>query len=263
MPLILLGLASFVAWFVSMLAGGGSPLILIPLMNLLFSPAAVAPAITVGMLVGSSQRSLFFWNDIDWQVTAWSVPGAIAGSLLGAYALTQIRADGLQLVLAVGLLIMVVQYWRNQTTLPFALATWHFLPLTFLNAVGSGLLGSTGPLLNPFYLHYGLTKEPMIATKSINVILIHVTKLIAYAAFGMLTWQSGLCGFVIGLASIPANWLGKQVLASMSSDQFHHLVFTFVAISALFMGWGQRDLLATFTHHAIASVHALVTVYLS
>jgi uncharacterized membrane protein YfcA len=91
--LILAG-ASFGAWFLSMLAGGGSPIVLIPLITLLLGAQAVAPVITVGLLVGNLQRSCFFWSEIDWQVTAWYVPGALLGALLGVYAFTQVQADG-------------------------------------------------------------------------------------------------------------------------------------------------------------------------
>ncbi len=61
--------ASFIAWFLSMLAGGGSPFILIPLISVLLSAQAVAPVITVGLLIGNGQRGIFFWRQVDWTVT--------------------------------------------------------------------------------------------------------------------------------------------------------------------------------------------------
>jgi hypothetical protein len=76
MVVAILFAASFVAWFLSMLAGGGSPFILIPLISLLLGAQVVAPVITVGLLVGNTQRGLFFWRQIDWTVTAWYIPGA-------------------------------------------------------------------------------------------------------------------------------------------------------------------------------------------
>ena len=86
--------ASFVAWFLSMLAGGGSPFILIPLISLWIGVQAVAPVITTGLLVGNTQRSLFFWRDIDWTVTAWYVPGAVVGALIGCYGLSSNSCRG-------------------------------------------------------------------------------------------------------------------------------------------------------------------------
>ncbi len=235
---------SFIAWFLSMLAGGGSPFILIPLVSLLLGAQAVAPIITTGLLVGNTQRGLFFWSDIDWQVTRWYIPGAVVGAVIGCYGLTKIHAEGLQLLLGAGLLLMVVNYLMGSQSNQFIVKTWHFLPLAFLNAIGSGLIGSTGPIMNPVYLNYGLEKEAMVATKALNKAALHLVKLMAYGVLGSLDLTYLAYGLVIGLAAIPANWLGKQVLAQMSAQQFRQLVFTFVAVSGVVMIWQQRALLA-------------------
>ncbi len=246
MTLLFLGLVSVVAWFLSMLAAGGSPFILIPLVTVLLDSQAVAPVITTGMLIGNAQRVFFFWEDIDWRVTLWYLPGAIAGAILGAYAFTQIHIEWLQLILGMALLLMVANYilsnWLQRVNLSFTVETWQFLPIGFFFAFGSGLIGSMGPVLNPIYLNYGLVKEQMIATKSLNVAIAHVIKIFAYIALGAFTKPYVIYGLVIGCAAIPANWLDKLVLDRMSSDQFRHVVFAFVAISGLIMLWQQRRL---------------------
>lgn len=233
-------MASFLAWFLSMLAGGGSPFILIPMISLLLGTQAVAPVITTGLLIGNAQRGFVFWGDIDWNVTAWYMPGATIGALLGSYGLTQIHTEGLQLLLGVGLLVMVGNYLLPTKENRFTIQVWYFLPLSLFNAIGSALVGSTGPIMNPLYLNYGLEKEAMVATKAFNKAVLHLVKLLAYAAFGSLSEEYLAYGLVIGLGAIPANWLGKQVLAKLSTHQFRQLVFAFVAVSGVAMIWQQR-----------------------
>ena len=109
-PIVYLSVVSFFAWIVSTLAGGGSPFILIPLVNLLMGAAAVPPVITIGMFFGNAHRVLLFWRDIDWVLTAWYAPGAIAGAILGAYTFTQIHLDWLQIVIAVFLIVSAVLF---------------------------------------------------------------------------------------------------------------------------------------------------------
>jgi uncharacterized membrane protein YfcA len=111
---LLISGASFVAWFFSMLAGGGSPFILIPLLSVLLGAQAVAPVITTGLLIGNTQRSLFFWREIDWRVTAWYLPGCLAGSMLGAWIFAWVQVDWLQVLLGVALLGMVANYWLGK-----------------------------------------------------------------------------------------------------------------------------------------------------
>ncbi|NCJ08387.1 TSUP family transporter [Synechococcales cyanobacterium C] len=242
MPLLVLGCASFVAWFISMLAGGGSPLVLIPLINVLLGAAAIAPVITTGMLIGNTQRALFFWKDIDWQVTKWHVPGSVFGAIFGSYVFTQIHPEGLQILIGIVLLLMVAYYLIRPQKNQFSAQAWQFLPLGCLNAFVSGIIGSTGPVMNPLYLSYGLVKEPMIATKAVNVVVMHMVKLITYLSLGVLTREYLAYGILIGLSAIPANWLGKLVLQRMSNDHFQQVVFAFVALSGMLMLWQQRGL---------------------
>lgn len=244
MIILSLFVASFVAWFLSMLAGGGSPFILIPVISLLLGAQAVAPVITTGLLIGNAQRGLVFWNHINWPVTTWYIPGAAVGALIGCYGLTQIHVEGMQLVLGAGLLVMVANYLLPSKESGLTIQAWHFLPLALINAIGSGLIGSTGPVMNPLYLSYGLEKEAMVATKAFNKAILHLVKLVAYASFGSLNREYLAYGLVIGLGAIPANWLGKQVLAKMSAQQFRQLVFAFVAVSGVAMIWQQRHFLS-------------------
>ncbi len=245
----ILGGASFVAWFFSMLAGGGSPLVLIPLLTFLLGAPAVAPTITIGLFIGNGQRSLFFWRDIDWRVTGWYLPGCLAGSLVGAQIFTWVEADWLQILVGVALLLMVLNVWLGKylgqwlawSDRPLPVKAWHFLPVSLLNAMASALIGSTGPIMNPMYLAYGLEKEAMVATKASNKAFLHIFKLISYGVLGVLEPAHLGYGLVIGLAAVPANWLGKWVLERMTNEQFRQMVYAFVAVSGVLMIWQQRN----------------------
>lgn len=237
--------ASFVSWFLSMLAGGGSPFILIPLLSLLLGTPAVAPVITTGLLIGNTQRGIFFWEKIDWRVTAWYLPGCFAGSVLGAVIFTWVQGEWLQILLGVALLAMVLNYWLskvlNWSDRQLSVKAWYFLPVSFLNSVGSALIGSTGPIMNPLYFSYGLEKEAMIATKASNKAFLHIFKLLSYAIVGVLQPSHIGYGLLIGLGALPANWLGKWVLERITNDQFQQMVYAFVAVSGVAMIWEQRS----------------------
>ncbi|NUN64420.1 sulfite exporter TauE/SafE family protein [Pseudanabaena biceps] len=267
---LILSVVSFFAWIVSTLAGGGSPFVLIPMVNLLMGAASVPPVITIGMFFGNAHRVLIFWRDIDWQLTMWYAPGAIAGAILGAYTFTQIHLDWLQLVIGVFLIASAFLFEiekspeksaelktdqvksnadqdpevTSQTIVQskFQLKAWHIMPAGFLKAYVSGLVGTTGPVLNPFYLRYGLVKEKMLATKATHMTIIHLVKIITYGAFAAMSREQIVAGLAIGLSAIPANLVGKEILKHMSPQQFRQLVLAFMAIGGTWMLWGQRDL---------------------
>jgi hypothetical protein len=263
LPIVYLSVASFFAWIVSTLAGGGSPFILIPLVNLLMGSAAVPPVITIGMFFGNAHRVFLFWRDIDWVLTAWYAPGAIAGAILGAYTFTQIHLDWLQLVIGVFLIVSAFLFEiekkpekldqklddkfaealiSEEVKPKFQLKAWYIMPAGFLKAYVSGLVGTTGPVLNPFYLRYGLVKEKMIATKATHMTIIHLVKIITYGAFAAMSKEQIVAGLAIGLAAVPANLVGKYILSRMSPDQFRQIVLAFMGVGGIWMLWGQKDL---------------------
>ncbi|MGK7876105.1 MAG: sulfite exporter TauE/SafE family protein [Xenococcaceae cyanobacterium] len=239
-----LTLASFASWFVSTLGGGGTPLLLIPAIGLFLGSPAVPPVLTTGMLLGHPQRVFLYWRDIDWRVMWWYLPGAVIGAGLGAFVFTQIQLEWLPILLALFLICSTFSYGLGGNKESFQVRAWYFLPAGFIYAFLSGLVGSTGPLLNPFYLNYGLVKEQMIATKSANMVVVHVAKIIIYASFGALTLPYLVYGSLIGIAAFPGNWIGQMALKKVSEQRFQQLVVVFVAFSGMLILWEQRDFFA-------------------
>ncbi len=126
MTISLLMLASFIAWFISSLAGGGSPFIIIPMVNFLLEPQAVPPVVTTGMLLGNFQRAWQFWQDIDWQLTWWYLPGAISGAVLGSFVFTQTQLQWLQVLLGLFLVSSVFSFGFGKKAQSFQVHRWFY-----------------------------------------------------------------------------------------------------------------------------------------
>ncbi len=246
MIIITLILASSIGWFFSTLAGGGSPLILLPALGLFLDAAVIPPVLTTGMLFGNLQRMGMYWREIDWRSTLWYLPGAVIGSILGAFVYSRIQLQWLPLVIGIFLLISAINQLLQGKNPFFKIRLWYFFPAAIIYAFLSGLVGSTGPMLNLFYINYGLVKEPMIATKSAHMVIVHIFKLIAYAYFGVLHFQYLGYGVLLGLAAFPGNWLGQQVLRKISQDRFKQFVMLFVALSGLLIIWREKGVIPIF-----------------
>lgn len=239
-------LASVVGWFISTIAGGGSSLILMPIIGLCLGAAAIPVVTTVGAIFGNADRAIAYRENIHWEVIAWELSGAIPGAILGAFTLTQINTEWLSLIIGLFLLFSAINYFfknsKKSDKKMFGVLAWYFLPLGFIYAFLSGLIGSTVPILVPFYLNYGLQKEELLGTQAVARVVIHALKIIAYALFGILTWPYIIYGIAIGLASFPGNWLGHLVLGKMSEQRFQQLAISFVLVSGVLMLWQQRQL---------------------
>ena len=114
---------------------------------------------------------------------------------------------------------------------------WYFLPAGFVYSLLSGILGSMGPMLTPFYIGFGLQKEELLATQATARLVVHTIKIISYGIFGVLVSQHLLYGLITGLAAIPGNYLGHMALQRISERRFRQLVMGFVMFSGLLMLW--------------------------
>lgn len=127
-------------------------------MTYLIGAQGVVPVVTLGNLSGVPSRVLLFREHIDWGIVRWFLAGAIPGGLAGAWLFTQTKAEWLQLLIAIFLLTAPLQYRLGEREKSFEVRLWWFLPAGLLVAFFSGLIGGTGPVLNPLYLIYG-TRE--------------------------------------------------------------------------------------------------------
>ena len=243
MTIFWLSITSFIGWFLSSLGAGGSSYIIVPMVALLLGAIAIPPVIATGMLISCSQRVLIYWEDIDWQVFRYYLPGAVSGACLGAFVFSKTKIEWLSILIAIFLLLSALSYFLKGGKATFKVKLWQFLPAGFIHAFLSGLIGGTGPLLAPLYLNYGLVKEELLATRAINIAVVHLVKIIAYAAFGSLSTNYMTYGLIIGLAAFPGNWLGKLVVEKISVQRFQQLVVSFVMMSGVFMLWEQRQFL--------------------
>lgn len=244
MTLLSLIIASVLGWFISSLMGGGSSFILMPIVGGFLGATAIPPVITIGGILGSSERAFVYRQNINWTILKWDIPGAIFGAVLGALALTKIHLEGLTILIGLFLLLSALNSIFKPIKVKFKVKAWHFLPASLVYGFLSGLLGSMGPLLVPFYLNYGLEKEQLLGTQAATRIIIHLVKIISYGLLGLLNWHYISYGILIGLAAFPGNILGHIFLAKLTENRFQKLVISFVMFSGIVILWEQRDLLS-------------------
>ena len=110
-----------------------------------------------------------------------------------------------------------------------------FFPLGLTVSFLSGLIGATGPVHNPFMLNYGLEKEPLVGTKAINSLIMQLTKLISYGAFGAFSVQIASFGVALGLGAIVGVFLARKQLSRVDTQQFRQYTLILMFISGIAM----------------------------
>jgi hypothetical protein len=220
---------------ISTVAGGGGALMVLPVTSALIGVGSTAPVVQLGAFIGRPARLILFWKHIHWPVAWYYLPAAIIASILGAWLFVQIRWEGLKIILALFLISTVFQYRFGQKARSFHMKRWYFIPVGFLVVLVSTIAGGAGPLLNPFYLNYGLEKEALIATKTANSFFVGIVQIGSYSFFGALHSDLWLYGLALGLGATLGNIIGKRLLTRMTNKQFRQVVILAMVISGVVM----------------------------
>lgn len=220
-PLVLS--AAFLASSVAAVAGTGGGIILLPVLISVFGVRDAVPMYAVAQLIGNLSRVAFNWSTIEYRVVAWFVAGAVPCAVLGSWLFTRIPDTGLLRVLGV-FLIASVAVRRLHRGQPRTFAPHWFAPIGGLFAVVSGVVGSAGPFLAPFFLSYGLVKGAFIGTEALGTAVMHVAKLASYQGLGAMSPVIWLTGLLLGPVMIGGSYLGKVVLDRIPASVFTAIV---------------------------------------
>jgi uncharacterized membrane protein YfcA len=232
---IVIFLSGFLAYVISTLSGGGGSLLLVPVINFLIGTKATAPVVNLGNLIGEPVRIILFWKNIQWRIVKYYLPSAIAGTILSAWIFSSLKLEWLQIVVGLFLISTIFQYRFGKKERSFKMKLAWFIPLGFIIAFFSTLIGAVGPVLNPFYLNYGLQKQNMIATKTMNSFFVGLVQISSYTALGSLKGNLWVYGIILGIGASAGNWVGKTWLHKVSGDLFRKLVIAVMVLSGIIM----------------------------
>lgn len=227
--------AGMIAFIISTVSGGGGAMLLIPTTSWMIGPGVAPPVINLATFISNASRLYLFWGDIDWSLSKYYIPSAIVGTWLAALIFSRLDASWIQLLVGVFLVSTIFQYRFGKVNKTFEMPKAGFIPLGFMIAFMSTLVGGLGPILNPFYMNAGLEKENLIATKTANSFFVGIVQIGSYAFFGILTAKLWVYGLVLGLGAVVGNIIGKRFLAGMSIRQFRIMLLMLMVISGLVM----------------------------
>lgn len=235
--LVIIFIASLLAFSISAICGGGAGLMLLPILGQLLPVSQVPAALSIGTFSSSASRLIVFKKEICWNIVKYFVPAALPAVWLGAWLLKYVNP--IYLEIAIGLFLI--------SNLTFLLKQSHEMaeikkPKNFiLGLIGfaagflSGLTGAVGLIFNRFYLRYGLKKEEIVATRAANEIILHLVKLVLYFLFGLISMEVVYIGVVVAIAAMLSTWTIKWILPQLSEFTFKKTGYFAMVISGFMM----------------------------
>ena len=217
-------------------AGFGAGILLLPVAAWTLGIRAAVPVLTVTMLLGNLARIWWSRHELHGGVTLRFIAGAVPATAVGVMIFAGASSDWLGRAIG-AFLLAAVPLRRLLTSGRLHVRAAHF-PLIG-TAVGflSALVVTTGPVVTPFFLAYGLRRGAFIATEALCAGAMHVTRGLVFARYRMISTETLVIGLVLGTTMVAGAWIGRRMLDRMSDRAF------LAVIEVLLVGMGLQMLL--------------------
>ncbi len=239
--LVLLTLVAFATAVLSAVVGMAGGITLLAVMLLFLPPLAAIPLHGVIQLVSNGSR-------------AWIQRRHVERDILWRYGLLLLPAGALALQLArelpePGLRVAIGGFVLLATWAPGALLLGthperidrgrRFLVLGALAGAMNVTVGAVGPLIAPFFLNLGLSRQALVGTKAACQMLGHTTKVLLFGLAGFVFRDHLTLLAAASTAVVGGTWVGSLLLDRVSEGTFsvlYRTVLTGVALRLILMG---------------------------
>jgi uncharacterized membrane protein YfcA len=209
MGLIPLGI---LAGLLTTIAGLGGGILLQVALSLVVGPRLALAITAPALLVGNLHRAILYRAHVDRAVARSFALGALPGSLVGGLAAVVLPAwamQGLMVAMAALAVSRHFGWWRWK---PSAAV---MLPAAAGIGAVSATSGGAGLLVSPLMLSAGLTGERYVSTVAVCAVAMHVGRLAAYSAGGLVTARTLALAAALTAAILVGNTLGARLRGSI------------------------------------------------
>jgi uncharacterized membrane protein YfcA len=199
----------------------------------------VVPVMSVALLISHSVRGFLnirsFNRTVYLNIAVPALPCIIAGSLLyGLLSPTIIAAFLGSVILA----SIPIRRWAKTRNIRAGRRSLRAAGVMYGGLAGAAV--GPGMLLVPFMLGYGLTREAFVATIAMIAFTTNVVRVSVFGSTDLLDENYVAMGILIGLVTIPGNWIGRAFLRRMTNEYHSILVdilTVFGALNFLWLAW--------------------------
>ncbi|MCE2389975.1 MAG: sulfite exporter TauE/SafE family protein [Proteobacteria bacterium] len=226
--------AAFATSVLSAVIGMAGGIVLLAVMLLFFDPIVAIPLHGVVQLVSNSTRSIVQRRHLAWGIVRWYALPLLPLALAGVYVALSIPAVlGKALIGAFVLVATLRPGWLRIRPPGAGGVARRFALLGSATGFLSSLIGATGPLIAPFFLDLGLSRQSVVGTKAACQTLGHMAKIAAFGWVGFAYLEhAGLLALMSAMV-IAGTALGSRLLERVDEVLFTRLYRTVLTLIAL------------------------------
>lgn len=202
----------------------------------------VVPVLSITLLISHSSRALLNLADVDFATYRRIALPAVPAIMLTAWIYGKLSSVVIAFMLgSVVLASIPIRRWCAARKLQPGTKLVTAAAITYGGIAGASI--GPGMLLAPVMLGMGLTPTAFVATLATIALTTNLVRSSIYGFSDLLHWPYLALGIMIGLATIPGNWLGRAVLRKITNERHTRLVEWLVILGGLNFFWlGSRQL---------------------
>ena len=223
----------------SAIVGMAGGITLLSVMLLYFDPLVAIPLHGVIQLVSNGSRAFIQRRHVEVGITWRYALPLLPMGFLGLAIAQALPPAGLKVLIGVFVLVATwVPAWLWIGTHPER-AEPHRRFFTLGAVVGAlnVTIGATGPLIAPFFLNLGLSRQAIVGTKAAVQMLGHLAKLVVFGVAGFAFAAFAFPLVLLCAVTVAGTWIGSQLLERVSERAFvalYKTVLTVIAIRLVF-----------------------------
>ncbi len=233
--LAILSAAALATSILSAVVGMAGGITLLSIMLLFFEPLIAIPLHGVIQLVSNGSRAVIQRQHVQWPLMAQYGVLLIPMGFLGLAIARQLPPSGLKV--AIGIFVLAATWkpgWMLLGAHPERIAIGRrFFVLGGLAGILNVTIGAVGPLIAPFFLNIGLTRQSMIGTKAACQFLGHGVKIVIFGIGGFMFLPYLIPLSVLSLMVVIGTRIGSRILEGVNEIWFTRIykgVLTAIAL---------------------------------
>lgn len=191
------------------------------------------PLHSVVQFVGNVARIGVYYKMIEWKIVRYFIMLTLPGAYLGGLCVDFFAEKWLELAVGVFILItLAIPKPKFKNGLRYEV----FTLLGFLGSFLGMLVAVSGPFIASFFVLNNITKERMVATKSVCQGITQIVKLLVFVTVVRFSFaQYSLLLVLLGLATVIGSLIGRYLIEKISEKTYNTLNNSLLGIIALGM----------------------------
>lgn len=214
---LIAGLGSALISGMTGLAGG---VLLLIVLALILPLEAVIPLHALIQVIANFSRIILLRDHIQWNIWLAFNALAIPAGLLGAYCAQDLPHAWIRLGIGVVIIIAAIFALRApKNTEITTVSRARYVILGFVSSLLGMIVGASGPLIAPFFMIGGLTRERFIATKSACQLTIQLIKTVIFAQILSFSYQAYSTEILVTTIGVfGGTWAARRLLAKIKGQ---------------------------------------------